>query len=198
MPGNAIGELFSPHLIEEEILRVLQRWLPLYVDHVAELYGIELPGIASWGLVDEEDDERWPEQAYPALVVIAEQTEGVEQYAEGWYRATWPFRVALYVEHPSRVEARRIAQLYGAVIRGAILQRRSLGDAGRSATWSGEQLPFQAERTRTLAASFNNFLVTQDQVVNWQAGPKDELPPGEPPAEGPEITETEVDVEVDE
>lgn len=195
-PGDAIGDLFSPHLIEEAVLATLQRWLPLYLEEIKAQYGIELPAIDSWGLVD-EDDDRWPEQAYPALVVIAERTADVEQYAEGWYRATWPFRVALYAEDPSRVGARQTAQLYGALIRGAILQRRSLGDLGRSATWTGEQLPFQAERSRTLAASFNDFAIEQDEVVNWQAGPKGDQPPDEPPAEGPEVTEFEVKVDVE-
>jgi hypothetical protein len=196
-PGDAIGPLFSPHVIEEAVLSVLQRWIPLYSDAARDQHGIKLPEIASWGLVD-EDEEKWPEQGYPALVVIAEQTENVEQYAEGWYRATWPFRIALYVEAAQRVEARMVAQVYGAVIRGAILQRKSLGDAGRDATWMGEKLPYEAEHSRTLAASFNTFTITQDQVVNWQAGPKDELPPEEPPGEGPEVTETAVEVDVEE
>lgn len=196
-PGNAIDSLFSPHLIEEAVLSVLQRWLPLYLEEVKEQHGVTLPKVESWGLID-EDDDKWPEQAYPALVVIAEEPEDVGEYAEGWYRANWPFKVALYVEGPQRVWARKIAQLYGAAIRGAILQRRSLGDLGRSAIWTGGSLPWQAERSRTLAISFNNFTVTQDEVVNWQAGPKDELPPGEPPAEGPEVKETAVEVDVEE
>ncbi|HUB99100.1 MAG TPA: hypothetical protein VMS11_04685 [Solirubrobacterales bacterium] len=193
-PGDSIGALFSPHLIEEGVLSTLQRWLPLYLDAVKDQHGVELPEIASWGLVDEEPD-RWPEQAYPALIVIAERTQSVENYAEGWYRATWPFQVVVYIQHPQRVWARKIAQLYGAVIRGAILQRKSLSDGGRDAEWTGEQLPFEAEQSRTLAASFNNFTIEQDEVVNWQAGPKDELPPNEPPGEGPEVKETAVEVE---
>lgn len=191
---SGIGPLFSPHLIEEGVLSTLQRWLPLYVEEVKAQYGVELPEIASWGLED-EDDERWPEQALPALIVIAERTRDEEKASEGWYRAGWPFQVSVIVEHPQRVWARKIAQLYGAVIRGAVLQRRSLGDAGRATVWQGERLPYLAEKSRTEAASHNSFVVKQDEVVNWQMGPKEDTPPDAPPPDGPQITEVDVEVE---
>src|SRR3954447_1799159 len=157
---SGIGALFSPHLIEEGALSTLQRWLPLYLDEVEAQYGVRLPEIASWGLEDEEDD-RWPEQALPALIVVAEQTEDEQETNEGWYRASWPFQVTVIIEHPQRVWARKIAQLYGAVVRGAVLQRRSLGSAGRVAGWRGERLPFEAKKSRTEAASQNFFVVQQ-------------------------------------
>lgn len=191
---NPIGTLFSPHLIEEGALSALQRWLPLYVEEVEAQYGDKLPGIASWGLVD-EDDERWPEQALPALIVVAEPVTQAERYAGGWSRASWPFRVVVIVEHPERVWARKIAQMYGAAIRGALVQRRSLGAAGRVADWTGESNPFEATQSRTQAASQNFFLVQQDEVVNWQMGPKGDVAPDSPPGEDPEITETNVAVE---
>jgi hypothetical protein len=193
--SGGIGPLFSPHLIEESVLSVLMRWLPWYVERVEETYGKKLPGIESWGLVDEEDD-RWPEQALPALIVVAEDAEGVGKYGEGFYRASWPFQVTVVVEHPERVWARVIARLFGAAVRGAILHRRDLGDAGRAAEWTGERNPFLAEKSRTEAANQNFFRVTQDEVVNWQLGPKTDVPPEELPSDGPEITEVDVDVEV--
>ncbi|HEY6731896.1 MAG TPA: hypothetical protein VI039_12850 [Solirubrobacterales bacterium] len=193
---SGIGPLFSPHLIEEGVLSTLQRWLPLYLEAIKDQYGVELPEIASWGLVD-EDDDRWPEQALPALVVVAERVRDPEKHGEGWYRAKWPFHVTVIVEHPERVWARKIAQIYGAVIRGAIGQRRSLGAAGRVTDWEGEDLPFSAEKSRTEAASQNFFIVQQDEVMNWQLGPKGDVPPDEPPSDGPEVTEVDVDTEVE-
>jgi hypothetical protein len=194
---SGIGPLFSPHLIEEGVLSTLQRWLPLYMQEVKEQHGVGLPEIKSWGLVDEES-ERWPEQALPALIVIAEPTHGTPQkYGDGWYRAEWPFQVVVAVEHPQRVWARKIAQIYGAVIRGVLLQRRDLGTAGRVTDWTGEKNPYEAQKSRTEAASQNFFLVQQDEVVNWQMGPKGDTPPDTPPPDGPEITEVDVDTEVE-
>lgn len=192
---SGIGTLFSPHLIEEGALSVLQRWLSLYMEEAKAQYGIELPSIKSWGLEDDKTD-RWPEQALPALIVVAEPTQGTEKYSDGWYRANWPFQVVVIIEHPERVMARKIAQIYGAVIRGAILQHRDLGDGGRVAKWVNEALPFEATKSRTEAASQNFFLVQQDEVVNWQMGPKGDEPPETPPPDGPEITETEVHADV--
>jgi hypothetical protein len=197
---SQIGTLFSPHLIEEGVLSRLQRALPLYLKEAEAQYGIELPAIASWGLVDEGDDEKWPEQGYPALVVIAAGTgKGgePEEYAGGWYRAAWSLAVVVAVEHPERVMARKIAQIYGAVIRGIVLQKRSLEGAGRVALWTGERNPYEATKERTEAASENFFLVQQDEVVNWQMGPKGDLP-AEPLDEDPEVTEIDVKAEVEE
>jgi hypothetical protein len=197
---SQIGPLFSPHLIEEGVLARLQRALPLYIQEAEAQYGVKLPAISSWGLVDEGEDERKPEQGFPALVVVAGGTgKGgePEEYSGGWYRSAWAVTVLLAVQHPERVVARKLAQIYGAVIRGAVLQERSLEGAGRVAKWTGELNPFETSQERTEAASENFFLVQQDEVVNWQMGPKGELPDA-PAGEDPEVTEIEVDAEVSE
>lgn len=190
-----IGPLFSPHQIEEAVLSQLMRRLPLYSKVAQQQWGVKLPGIQSWGLVDEEDD-RWPEQALPALVVIAEEARGVEEHSGEWYRATWPFSVTVWIEHPERVWARKLAQIYGAVVQAAVIQRRSLGVEGVRVAWEGEKLPWEAEQSRTQAVSQNFFSVVVDEVVNWSVGPKTDELPDEPPGPDPEVTEVEIDVEV--
>lgn len=193
-----IGPLFSPHQIEEAVLAALQRRLPFYIEEALNQHGVKLPEIESWGLVDEHVD-RWPEQKLPALVVVASGTArggDPEEYGGGWYRAGWSLAVVVAVEHAQRVEARRIAQVYGAVVRGVLLQKRSLGDGSRVARWTGELNPFEANAKATRAASENFFLVTQDEVVNWQLGPKTVDPGDTPPGLDPEITEIQVDAEV--
>lgn len=197
MSSGQIGPLFSPHIIEEAVLSQLMRRLPLYSEVALEQWGVKLPEVASWGLKDEED-ARWPEQGLPALVVIADQTTSIEERTDGWYRATWPFQVALWVEHSEIIEARKIAQIYGAVIQAALLQRRSLGLEGTGGLrWEGQKLPFEPDRERTVAISLNSFSIVIDEVVNWRNGPKNDLElPEEPPGPDPEITEVDVAVEV--
>ena len=195
-----IGKLFSPHLLEEAALAALQRRLPLYMKAVQAQYGLELPELASWGLID-EDESRWPEQGLPALIVIA---GGIgkggepEENSDAWYRAKWGLEVTVIVEHPEMVMARKIAQIYGAVIRGALVQERSLGKDGFRIDWTGELNPYRDEKSRTEAASNNFFLVTVEEVVNWRLGPKGDELPDEPPGSDPEVTETDVAVEVNE
>jgi len=192
--SGQVGPLFSPHVIEEAVLSQLMRRLPLYSQVALEQWGVKLPEIASWGLVDEEDD-RWPEQALPALIVIADETRSIEEHTDGWYRATWPFQVSVWVEHSERVQARKIAQVYGAVIQAALLQRRSLGLGNGPLRWEGQRLPFEAEQSRTQAVALNSFSIVIDEVVNWRNGPKDDSElPEEPPGPDPEITEVDVNV----
>lgn len=193
--SGEIGPLFSPHMIEEAVLASLMRRLPLYSKAALDQWGVKLPTIESWGLVDEEED-RWPEQALPALVVIADETRNIEEHSGGWYRASWPFSVTVALEHPERVQARKYAQIYGAVIQAALLQRRSLGMTGVELQWEGQKLPFRAEQTRTEAVSQNLFSIVVDEVVNWRLGPKSDELPEEPPGPDPEITTVEVDAEV--
>jgi hypothetical protein len=193
--SGEIGPLFSPHLIEEAVLSQLMRRLPLYSKVALEQWGVKLPEVVSWGLKDEEDT-KFPEQGFPALVVIADETRSIEEHTGGWYRATWPFQVAIWIQHAEIIEARKLAQIYGAVIQAALLQRRSLGLEGTGGlTWEGQKLPFEPERERTTAISLNSFSIVIDEVVNWRNGPKNDLElPEEPPGPDPEITEVDVNV----
>jgi hypothetical protein len=197
---SEIGKLFSPHLLEEAVLSALQRRLPLYMDEAANQYGLELPEIVSWGLIDEEEDRK-PEQGLPALIVIA---GGIgkggepEENSDAWYRAAWGVQVDVIVDHPEMVMARKIAQIYGAVIRGALVQERSLTRDGFRIDWTGELNPYRGEKSRTEAASNNFFLVTVEEVVNWRLGPKGDELPAQPPGNDPEVTEVDVSLEVDE
>jgi hypothetical protein len=192
------GSLFSAHLIEEGALKTLRDWMDLYVEEVEGQYGgLKLPKIKSWGLSSAYD--RWSEQALPALVVAA---DGIgrggppEEYGGGNYRAGWSLGVSVTVEHPKPDGARKAAQLYAAVTRGILLQRRSLGAGGRVASWVDEGYPTSISERRTRAAAENVFVVVQDEVVNWQLGPKGDTPPPDLPGPDLEIKEVDVDAEV--
>lgn len=196
MTDSQIGTLFSPHLIEEAALSELQRYLPLYRLEAQSQYGVKLPEIQSWGLQDEEE-ARLPDTPPPALVVVAQPVQDIEKHSEGWYRAAWPFDVRVLMAHPELVKARLFAQVYGAVVRGVLLQRRSLGGIGR-ADWVGESTPFEKQTKQTVAMTQNSFVVTREEVVNWQLGPKEGEVPEAPLPGAPEITEVDVvDVEVE-
>lgn len=172
---SVVGPLFSPHLIEEAVLAVLQKWLPGYLTVACEEHGIEegIEGIKSWGLASALD--KWPEQGYPALLVVApDDPKEIEVSGDGMYRATWPFEVAVSIQGSVAHLARRHAQVYGAAIRGAILQRRSLGDGLQATRWTGgdsAQGIAPDEQRRTIAATANSFEVKRERVVSWKLGP---------------------------
>lgn len=169
------------------------------MEQVSAQHGVgQLPEIKSWGLSNAYD--RWPEQALPALVVVAEGIgrDGTpEQYAGGFYRASWALGVSVTIEHPRADDARKLAHLFAAAVRGALLQRRGLGSGGRVTKWLDEGYPMSIKERRTRASAENVFAVAQDEVVNWRLGPKTPEPPTSP-IEYPEVTETDADVEVKE
>lgn len=195
---TTFGPLFSAHVLEDAARETLQGWLPTYLAEIKSQYGVQLPPIKSWATLDSYD--RWPEQALPAALIIAGgigQGGAPEEYGGGYYRAGWALGVSVTIEHPKANAARKIARLYAAAVRGVILQRRSLGLAGVETVWVDEgygSVPVNERRTRAQAE--NVFVVTVDEVVSWQMGPKAAEPPAEVPTDYPEITEVDVDVEV--
>lgn len=195
---DIVGPLFSPHLIEEAALRTLRDWLPVYRDAIYNRYKARLPKIESWGL-ENSTAKRQPEQKLPSLIVVADgigQDGAPEEHTAGLYRASWIFGVAVVIESGNPFIARRNAQMYGAAVRGAILQHRSLGLDGCVSKWLDESYPFGSKESKTRAVAESLFAVEVDEVVNWQMGPKGE-PPSSIPAADPEITEVDVKAEVE-
>lgn len=195
---DIVGPLFSSHLIEEAALRTLRDWLPIYRTAIYNRYKVKLPKIESWGLENSTADRR-PEQKLPTLIVVAGgigQDGSPEEHSGGMYRASWAFGVAVVVESGNPFVARRNAQLYGAAVRGAILQHRSLGLDGCVAKWLDEDFPYGSKEGRTRAKAESLFALEVDEVVNWQMGPKG-TPPNSIPTQDPKITEVDVDVEVE-
>ncbi|HEX5592027.1 MAG TPA: hypothetical protein VFX35_01625 [Solirubrobacterales bacterium] len=189
-----VGPLFSSHLIEEAVIANLRKWLPGYLTVACEEHGVDegIAAIKSWGLGSSA--ERWPEQGFPALLVVGGPARDVEKNGES-YRAKWPFEVGIAVRGDIPHKARMHAQVYAAAVRGAILQRRSLGSQLRSADWEGED-PAEGhdDQKRTVAAVSNSFVVFQENVVFWKRGPGSS--DGVIPDRWPMVKETHVETEI--
>jgi hypothetical protein len=196
-PVSVAGPIFSAHLIEEGLISTLRTWLPSYLADVAAQHGVgKIAPVKSWGLSSEY--ERWPEQGLPALIVACPGLRGEpEKTGDGFYRAIWSAEVSVTISARTGPAARKYAQIYAAAIRGAVLQRRSLGDGARVTTWLDEAYGDVAvEQRRTIVAAANVFAVEQNEVVSWRKGPGSDKPPI--PTEWPEVTETEIETEIEE
>lgn len=194
-----VGPLFSSHVIEEAVLAQLRRRLPGYLSIACEIHEVKggIAAVKSWAVAN--TGEKWPEQGLPALLVTGpEETSGTEAHGQGMHRATWPVEVALVIAAKTGPAARKYARIYGAAVRGALLQRRSLGVDGATTTWRGEGTGIVGmdKQRRTMAANANLFEVTVDNVVSWRMGPGADKPPI--PDDWPEVTETEVETEIEE
>lgn len=201
MSRAVFGSLFSPHELEEAVQKTLEDWLPVYTQEVEEQYdGIELPSIETWGL--ENNFTEFPNDDLPAVIVAADGTgDGgePEEHNAGDYKAGWKVDIVLCVHHPDSVgNARKIVQMYGAVVRGVMIQQRTLGGVGLVKKWTGESYPYEIGEHGIRAAAEQSFLVECDEVVNWRKGPRGPIPPPEPPGPYPVVKDTEVRTEIDE
>ncbi len=192
-----IGPLFSAHKIEEAVLRNLKRWLPGYLSIACEIHGIEegIAGVESWDLGTEL--ESFPENALPALLVACEGIlEEPEKGAGGMYRAEWGCEVGIAIAAANAVKARIYSQVYAAAIRGALMQRRTLGDDGQVSRWLGEVYgrPEAIDDRRSRSTAAVAFAVRKDEVLSWTRGPGTDAPPI--PDGWPVVKETATETEI--
>jgi hypothetical protein len=196
-----VGPLFSAHILERSVLATLRDYLPPYLTIACELNGITegIAKVESWGLESELADD-WPSQGMPALLVVSgSTTDEPEEGGDGMIRAEWRCDVIISVKAATGPRARRYAQVYGAAIRGALLQRRTLGEELQVARWLGEDTGGTVrdiEDTESSVCSvMNSFGVERERVVSWQkgAGSLKPIPDG-----WPEVKEIDVKTEVKE
>jgi hypothetical protein len=194
-----VGPLFSLHLLERSVLAVLRQWLPGYLTIACELNDIPegIEGIKSWGMESDLPDD-WPSQGMPSLLVVSSGTIDDPEENGGSYAAEWRVDVVVTVKAATGSVARRYAQTYGAAIRGAILQRRSLGESGQRAVWKGEtpglSLPDEDDPATSLCSVLNRFAIRRDEVVSWRRGPGPDGP--SIPDRWPTVKDTEIETEI--
>lgn len=186
-PNEVFGPLTDGGVIEEGAIETLKRWLPTYLQKASEqanFPAIQTP--QSWGVVSEFD--RFPEQGLPAIIVAAPGTNDPPvKDGAGFYRVEYTLVVFAEVAAAKGAAARKMAQLYGAAIRGALLQQSRLAGGISVAEWRGEITDtVDVAQRRTRAATGQEFSVQCRQMVTTLGGP--EQP--DDPDEWPEITET--------
>lgn len=190
---STIGPLVDSGQIEADVLRTLQTWLPTYLlEAVAQAEHDPIAAPASWAIISQYD--RWPEQGLPAVIVVSPGIieDSTRRDGEGFYRATWAVEVSVTVAAAKSTVARRMAQIYGAAVRGALLQRRSLGHQTQVTDWINEEIGgVNADKRRTVCVVANAFHVERADVVTTQ-GPTGDEPPA--PGSWPIVNEATVEV----
>lgn len=197
---SIVGPLVDAGQIEAAVIRALKTWLRSYIVEVAAQNSFKGPieKVKSWAVASEYD--RWPEQGLPAVIVAAPGLLGEPTKAGGeFYRASWSVEVSVTVAAAKAPRARRLAQMYGAAVRGALLQRRSLGDDLQATDWLDEDSGDVAhDKRRTVVVVQNAFAVEHSRIVAWRKGPKGDKPPDSMPQEYPTVQEIDVETEIEE
>jgi hypothetical protein len=112
---------------------------------------------------------------------------------DGRWRVRFRLNVTVIDSAASERDTRRLGQLYGAVVRGVLLQQRKLSDTVSVVGWGGEgydQVPQQ--NRRTLGFALNAFTVELKDVIA-EAGPVDpSADPLDPPPDWPSVVTVDV------
>lgn len=165
----------------------LGTWMPTYIAEVERQSSLDprsLPAIRSF--TTRNEFTKWPEDQLPAVVVVSPGAagEGIRKEGDGRYRVRWVVGVAVVASARDQATTNRLAKLYIAAARAAILQHASLGGFAEGVEWEDERyndLPPAQERT--LSAAQDIFTVEVRDVLTAGSGPVD---PVEDPYDVPE------------
>jgi hypothetical protein len=170
---SVIGELKNAGSVERAaVARLRERMSAYAADAAAQDAGGKTPPPLK-GVIRASELEAWPEDQKPVAVVISPGTVGAPtKRADGYYTATYSLAVAVIVSAKDDNASRDVAQLYGAAVRGCMLQGRTLRRAVTTGDWRGESFDdLSPDPRRTLFASVNLFYVELDEIVSWKEGP---------------------------
>lgn len=175
------GNILDAGTIEGWFTDTLKAWLPAHLAHQErrlQLPARTIPQPRSWPLVSEFDLE--PHDQLPAIVIASPGTAGGPSHDRGIYRVTWRIEAAVAIADRTEREARTLAGIYIAAIRGAIVQNRTLDDKVENARWVGpDDHAIGVTSAGGQRAIYGTaFEIDVRDVVNARQGPAE--PPADP------------------
>jgi len=180
--------LFSADLLEEQAIVTLKKWIPTYIHEVERQRGLTVGDIPRPRYYARRNEfNGFPDDQLPMCIVISPGLiDQPERYGDGQHAAWWGCAVAIVCATSSEDSTNRLVKVYGAALRGVMLQQEDLGGTQVAAVrWEDERyddnLPGSDQR-RSLGAVRLVFRVLVDDVVTDGTGPNtpdpDEWPPG--------------------
>lgn len=194
------GDVVDSDTIERALVTTLKAYLPGHLARQEERRPdivTDLPSAAnghfalprSWPTLSQFDST--VENQLPAITVVSPGGPGEPtRERSGSYSYTWRFQVSVEVAGRDEAQARALAGIYLAAIRGALVQNRTLQRKVRLCRWIGGDDHAVRRRHPQRAVFSTNFAVTVADVVNERLGP--DAPPTDPydPAAPPPLPET--------
>ena len=177
-PDSAFGKIMVASEIEYAARDLLQKWFPTYLREVERQVGWEddpLPIPRNY--TNRNEFDALPGEELPKVVVISPGTEGRPQHPEGdgYYRAVWRLGIGVATAAQTEEEADRRAKMYGAAVRGIIIQNQNLSGLAIGVAWSSESyddLPIDDQFANYKSAGIY-FLVEIEKAVNRWMRPDD-------------------------
>lgn len=171
---SVFGPLLTAGTLERAVVDRLRNWTPTYlaeVERQAEREAGTLPRLR--GVIRVSELDRWPQDQLPCAIVVSPGTIGSPvRDAEGVYQVDYSIGVATLVATREEEGSREVAQLYGAAVRGALVQQATVTEGIHVVDWLGESFDdFPVEDRGTMFGSLNLFAVRVDELLSWKKGP---------------------------
>lgn len=195
------GNIITGSDIEAAALTTVERWIETYLAEIERQNDLDprtLPLPRAYVTVADDQLDVWPEDQLPAIAVLSPGTASEPRYDADHVAAGYAVNVAVLVSARDKETTKRLAHLYGAAILLLMVEQRSLDGFASSSRWRGQRWDaLSPEDNRTLAAAINVFEVAVDPVVTTGGGRKEPLDDPYAPEPWPEVSETEIETEIE-
>lgn len=185
---DIFGDILDADTVEGYVRATLQAWMPAHLAHQErrrDLDAMTLPQPRSWPTISEFDATN--SDQLPAIFILSAGS-GVPTHDRGVYATPFRFEIAVVIAGKNETEARFLASVYLAAIKGALIQNRTLGGNVEKCVWTGndDHAFGRTERGEQRAIYGTNFEVTVRDAVDARLGPLE--PPEDPydPGSAPE------------
>lgn len=198
---NRIGPVVTGHDVEQAVKATLNLWASFYIGEMERLQGYPADSVQrALGSVTASEFEKWPEDQLPVYIVICPGLSGQpERRSDGTWAASFAVGVGVVASDLDEASTRKLAETHTAAIRLAVMQHKTLGGFATETNWRDERyddLPFQD--TRSLGSGRVTFEVSVEGVMR-ESGPRTlpTPPPSADPGPWPNVSEVDVNVELE-
>jgi hypothetical protein len=121
----SFGEIPTVTRADTALIDTLKTWLPHYIAHVAAAEGVPTPSSPNGYRVVSELAS-FPEQGLPVITIISPGLADKTERKDGVVRGGWAHAIHVITQGRDDVEARQWAGIYGAAVRGCLIQQTRL------------------------------------------------------------------------
>jgi len=196
---SIFGQILPGTYLEEEIEQRLRAWMPTYLQEL-ELQTNRPRGVLPppRSYTTQASLETLGDDQLPCCVIVSPGlVEAPWHDGEGSYTALWQLGVGVIVSAKTEVNTKALSKLYGAAVRGCLLQKGAGGYLS-GVQWMDESYDdLDIDDERTLGVAIVEFSVQVESVVNRYGGPADPTPPDpetQPGSEWPIFESAHVEV----
>lgn len=167
---NQFGLLYNSWDFEAEVAAFLDRWIDSYLSETERRLDLTPRYYARPKSLNVAfDDEKFPENQLPAILVVVDGFEDPTRIGGDIYSGWLTWSLVIWVKGQTEKDAHKFAQTYGAAIRSLVLKRPSLDGTVNTTEWEGESYGSfitSGERNRTIAGVAIDFRSLIDAVVD--------------------------------